>query len=213
MSMRYRACRPWSATVSCRFARYVAAFAALAGACGDGTQPASGPELPGPAASNSLLPPNTALHGGCGGSGYLRAMLYGALSAELEWTGETMDCEGMPRPDGRGARLRFAGAAGDTALPLAIIIAIPALARAETAKELPSNVTVIEEGIGRFFSTADLDNCWTDIDRHAASASKPGRFAVAGTLYCISPLPEMSGSGGVSIPELRFSGIVDWGSS
>lgn len=163
----------------------------------------------GAAASPSFLPANSVAREGCGAGGLVQATVYGALDGSVDWTGTEMDCEGMPRPGGDGVRLRFAGTA-DT-IPLAIIIGVNGIGPDETAAELPSNVTIIEEGQGRFFSTSDLDSCWTDVERQAAIDSISGRYEIDGTLYCISPLAEVNGSGSVSIPELRFSGLVDWG--
>lgn len=101
--------------------------------------------------------------------------------------------------------------AGDSNKTIAIIIALPDLDPAQTAAELPSNVTVIEEGNGRFFSTPDLDNCWSDITDQRAIDDSGERFTITGTLYCISPLAEVNGASSVSIPELEFSGLIDWG--
>ncbi len=160
---------------------------------------------------SSFLPANSVGREGCGSAGRVEATVYGVLDGNVNWASDAMDCEGMPRPDGDGVRLRFAGTA-DT-IPLAIIIGVDGIGPDETATELPTNVTIIEEGQGRFFSTADLDSCWTDVERQAAIDADSGRYAIEGTLYCISPLAEVNGSGSVSIPELRFSGLVDWGPS
>ncbi|MDX1508989.1 MAG: hypothetical protein R3358_11960 [Woeseiaceae bacterium] len=161
----------------------------------------------------SILPAAEPRKIGCGDDGALTATLYGALSGDVSWQADNMYCEGMPRPNDAGARLRFAGKAGDPALAIAFIVAIPALERGATATELPSVVTVIEEGKGRFFSTPDLDSCWTDVKAHEALDESDGTFAIDGELYCISPVPEVNGDTSVSIEEMRFSGLVDWGSS
>ena len=144
---------------------------------------------------------------GCGDDGYLRASLYGALDGDIVWTDDGLDCEGMRRPNDAGARLRFAGPLGDTRL--AIIVAIPALSPGEVITELASNVTLIEEGDGRFFSTAGNEICWTDIIGQEPMADAVHQ--VEGTLYCISPIPEVNGEASVSIDELNFSGRIDWG--
>jgi hypothetical protein len=122
-----------------------------------------------------------------------------------------MSCTGMPRPDAAGARLRFAGHAGEKRLALAFILALPELSPGATARELPSNLTVIEEGKGRFFNTANLDICLTDIERQDAT-EQSGQYQIAGTVYCIGPLAEVSGESSVSIEKLEFSGRVDWDS-
>ncbi len=144
----------------------------------------------------------------CGEDGFLATALYGAIATELDWTAADLACEGMPRPDGEGARLRFAGSDGPR--QIAIIIALPALERGSTASELPSNVTLIEEGNGRFFSTADLDNCWTDITTSEALGESATRYRIGGTLYCVQPLAEVNGSSSITLSEMRFSGLLDW---
>jgi hypothetical protein len=149
----------------------------------------------------------------CGDDGRLSGKFYGAVETTLDWGRNDLECAGMPRPEGRGARLRFAGNSGPDAPRLAIIIAIPELTRDAEGVELGSNVTLIEEGSGRFFSTPDLKNCLTDIATVRAIDESGDRYSVTGALYCVAPLPELNGDSSVSIPELRFSGLLDWSAS
>lgn len=149
----------------------------------------------------------------CGDSGRLNIGLYGAIVADLQWNRDELECSGMPRPAGKGARLRFAGRVTDDDRRIVLIIAIPELQRAATGAELQSNVTVIEEGGGRFFSTSGLDNCLTDITAVEALDDTGDRFSIAGVVYCVSPLAEVNGSSSVSIGELQFSGVLDWSAS
>ncbi|NQV85987.1 MAG: hypothetical protein HQ492_02810, partial [Woeseiaceae bacterium] len=105
-------------------------------------------------------------------------------------------------------RLRFAGdVAGEH---LAIIIAIPALKPDQVGVEMPSNVTASVEGTGRFFSTPNLDSCWTEVHSQARLAEKADTRVIEGTLFCIAALGEINGDAAVSIPKLTFSTIVDW---
>jgi hypothetical protein len=149
----------------------------------------------------------------CGDAGYLRGRLYGAIPVSLDWSRKDLNCEGMPRPSGKGARLRFASVVPGSNLKLAIIIAIPDLERDAAGRELASNVTVIEEGGGRFFSTSDLGNCLTDISIVEKLDADADRYSIGGKLYCVSPLAEINGDSSVLIPELAFLGLVDWDSS
>jgi hypothetical protein len=174
------------------------AFAWLA-ACGDTPEPAALPAL--------LPPPPEA--SGCGEQGYLRTTFYGEISGPIDWSADDVDCEGMPRPEGKGGRLRFAGEAGD--LAIAIIVAMPGLERGNTARELGSNVTIIEEGSGRFFSTSGLGSCWTDIVEQQSIEDSTDVYFVEGTLYCIAPLAEVNGDSSVTVRELQFGGVLDWG--
>ena len=174
--------------------------------------PAAPEAAPEPAAGASFLPDASAGAQDCGEAGFLQVDLFGALAGEDRWTTETLRCEGMPRPDGAGARLRFAGPFGAEAQPVAFIIAVPALTQGEVGAELPSNLTLIAEGQGRFFSTPDLEGCWTDISAQTPLGPE-GLYRIDGQIYCISPIPEVNGAGSVSIDEFSFSGLVDWTAS
>jgi hypothetical protein len=164
-------------------------------------------DTPEPAARPTLLPPPPDLSG-CDERGYLRTTFYGEVSGPVDWSAGDMDCAGMPRPGGEGARLRFAGHSND--LAIAIIVAMPDLERGATARELASNVTVIEEGSGRFFSTSGLGSCWTDVSEQQVMDDNADIYFVAGTLYCIAPLAEINGDGSVTVRELQFGGLLDW---
>jgi hypothetical protein len=165
-----------------------------------------------PAEADVQTPPAVAAAGGCGDHGYLATTLVGAVEAEIDWESADLDCAGMPRPGGEGARLRFAGRADDR--QLAIIIALPDLRRDRgAARELASNVTLIEEGAGRFFSTADTDICWTDVTILEPDPGAADRYRIGGNLYCVAPLVEVNGSSSVSLAELSFHGLLDWGAS
>lgn len=148
---------------------------------------------------------------GCGDEGSLVADFYGALSASVDWRGAGLVCHGMPRPDDNGARLRFAGSVDDH--PLAIIVAIPGLTRESAGAELAANVTLIEEGSRRFFSTADLDVCLAQIEAMNALDDIDTRYSVTGSVYCVAPLAEVNGESSVSIDKLRFTGLLDWSAS
>lgn len=149
----------------------------------------------------------------CAPSGFLEARLYGEIATELDWSGVALECKGMPRPAGAGARLRFAGKDQDGERRLAFIVSIPDLERDSAGQELATTITLIEEGSGRFFSTAGTGNCVTEVSAMTELDGSGDRFAVSGALYCVSPLAEVNGASSVSIPELRFSGLIDWSSS
>lgn len=149
----------------------------------------------------------------CGNEGRLQTELYGAIAIEVDWNKNDLECAGMPRPEGRGARLRFAGKSADGDLQLAIIIAIPELERDAHNGEFSANVTLIEEGNGRFFSTPDLNNCLVDITAMSGLNDSGDRYSIAGELFCVTPLPEINGDSSVSIPNMLFSGLLDWSAS
>lgn len=149
----------------------------------------------------------------CGGDGLLAADLYGAIETRLEWARGDLECTGMPRPEGKGVRLRLAGPQPDGKAELVFIIALPEFRRDSGPAEFDANVTLIEAGAGRFFSTPDTSNCLVDVTAVRALDTPAGSYSIAGTLYCVAPLPEINGDTSVSVPELRFSGLLDWNAS
>jgi len=138
--------------------------------------------------------------------------IHGRIRADVSWTPPRLDCSGMPRPAGAGARLHFSGALADAdgnERRLAFIIALPELVRGETASETPAVVTLMEEDGGRFFSSGQAPICWSDVEEQALLGDEA--YAIRGIVYCVSPLAELNGSGGVSFTELSYIGRVDWG--
>ena len=149
----------------------------------------------------------------CGADGYLSARLYGAIEAEFDWTRNDLECMGMPRPEGKGVRLRLAATDRPTGSEFVFIIAMPGFDRDSGPGEFDTNTTLIEAGNGRCFSTPDTDNCLVDVENVQPVDDSGDRYAIAGALYCVSPLPEVNGDSSVSIPELEFSGLLDWTAS
>jgi hypothetical protein len=145
----------------------------------------------------------------CGARGYLATELFGALSGKIEWDETELICEGMARPDDDGARLRLAGIV-DSEYEIAFIISLPDLVEGAIGNELPSKVTVIEEGAGRFFSSADQEICWTDITDSQAINADASLFELSGSLYCVAPLAEVNGDSDITLGDFEFRGLIDW---
>jgi hypothetical protein len=144
-----------------------------------------------------------------GAGAYLRGHLYGAIETPLDWRGPSLVCEGMPRPEGAGARLRFARRLVPADDYLVIIIGVDGLGADETLSGSPATITVIDERTSRFFSNSGR-RCWADVTaQHPVAGSETAR-AVAGRAYCTAALPAVNGSGSVSLAELEFRGRVDW---
>ena len=150
----------------------------------------------------------------CGPNGAPVTEIYGGVRASIEWDACALECQGMPRPNEEAARLRFADPAitADGERRLALILGLPDLRRGETAKELPTNVTLMEEGTGCFFGTRDAANCWTDIEVHERmQPTESTTYSVSGVLYCVALLAELNGKSNVSFADLTFTGHVSWG--
>lgn len=151
-----------------------------------------------------------AAQGLCAPDGSLSVAIYGGIRRDLNWTAENLECSGMPRPKGAGARLHFAGTVDRDGEPrrLIFIIGLPELERAVAVRETPAIVTLIEENSGRFFSTAEAPVCWSDVLEQTLIAND--EYGVRGIVYCVSPLAELNGPGGVTFKDFEFSGRVDW---
>ena len=138
----------------------------------------------------------------------MQGMLSGAINTTLDWPDSALLCESMPRPYGEGVRIRLSGdVAGER---LAIIIAMPDLDAGETGPEFDSNITISVEGSGRFFSTPNLDTCWTSVAANMPLEGDAGTHTVIGSLTCVGPLGEINGDGFVDIRNFKFSGIAKW---
>ena len=185
----------------------VLALLVVAGSCGQAKQADNQPATPAAIMPTLASPASSRT---CGEHGRLQTKLFGALVGHLDWSGAELECSGMPRPNGAGARLRFAGQVVGADRRIAIIIALPGLERDATDAELGSKVTLIDEGSGRFFSTWDLDSCWTDITSLVRTDDSGDRFNIGGTLYCVAPLAEVNGDASVSLSDLIFAGVLDW---
>lgn len=164
-------------------------------------------------ACGSPEPVATAQTPACGADGTLVAEIYGGVRASIDWDAGVLECQGMPRPNGKGARLRFAGpaATADGERQLAFILGLPDLHPGETARELPTNVTLMEEGTGRFFGTRDAANCWTDIETHEQmQPADSSAYRISGVLYCVAPIAGLDGNSSISFADLTFTGRVTW---
>jgi len=152
--------------------------------------------------------PAAEIESSCGDVGVVQGMLSGAINATLDWPDSALLCESMPRPHGEGVRIRLSGdIAGER---LAIIVAMPDLGPGDTGQEFDSNVTISVEGSGRFFSTPNLDTCFTIVAANEPLDGDAGTHNVIGSLSCIGPLGEINGGGFVEIRNFKFSGIANW---
>jgi hypothetical protein len=150
--------------------------------------------------------------GGCLPShdGYLRLRMRGDSSMDIDWHDADMQCDGGTRPDQKGMRLTFAGAAPDTQTRLRFVFGIASRTGLRRSRGVPANVTVIFEGGGRLFSTRGDDKCTIDelAQAHIVGASGPHRLRVSGRGFCIGPAAAADGGEGVLLSRFDFAGIL-----
>jgi uncharacterized membrane protein (UPF0127 family) len=156
-----------------------------------------------PAAADRCLP---------GDAGYLSMRLRGSIEAEIHWREPELDCNGMPRPDGRGLRLHFAGKrdGGD----LSVVFAAPELGMGVSAKGVPVNVTLLDGAGERIYGTQGDSRCFFDDVRQRAlldAALPPRSYRVDARGFCTVPARAVDGDGAVLLTRFDFAGLVTFG--
>lgn len=157
-----------------------------------------------PAVADACLP---------GDAGFLTMRLRGSIEAEIRWREPGLECNGMPRPDGRGLRLHFAGkreGGGD----LSVVFAAPDLGMGVSATGVPVNVTLLDGAGERIYGTQGDSRCFFDQVRQRAllDASLPPRsYRVDAKGYCTAPARAVDGDGAVMLTRFDFAGLVTFG--
>jgi len=153
----------------------------------------------------ATAPPKATAVGAClpDQQAFLRATLRGALSADLDWHSEVLQCDGSARPEGKGLRISIAGPltgpAGSPARRLRFVFGIDT---SSGRSGLPTNVTLIIEGEGLLFATRGDARCTTDTLQRDAHDT-PGRLDVRG--FCTSPAVSFDGSQRLLLSSFDFS--------
>lgn len=143
--------------------------------------------------------------------GFIRMRLRGSIEEEIDWSEPALECTGMSRPDGKGFRLRFAGArAGGE---LAVVFAAPELGIGSSGRGVPVNVTLLDGAGGRIYGTQGEGRCSFDEveQRPLEDASLPPRsFRVSARGFCVAPARAVDGDGAVLLTRFDFAGLVTW---
>jgi hypothetical protein len=145
------------------------------------------------------------------GGGYLHAQLRGALVADLDWTNAEMQCDGGPRPDGKGMRVTFAGTLPGTTRQLRFIFGIDAHDIADgAAQALPTNLTVILEGEQQIFATRGSGHCAVEaFDRSALEETGGRMYRVHARGYCLAPATNAAGDARLLVQTFEFTGTAN----
>lgn len=144
-----------------------------------------------------------------GRDGYITMRLRGSIEQEVHWAEPALECTGMSRPDGKGLRVRFAGAipGGE----LAVVFAAPELAVGRSARGVPVNVTLLDGSGEHIYGTQGDGRCEFDaVEQHPIDASTlPGRsFRISARGFCVAPARALDGEGSVLVTRFDFAGLV-----
>jgi hypothetical protein len=142
-------------------------------------------------------------------AGFLSMRLRGSIETEIEWREPELACTGMPRPEGRGLRLRFSGhlpGAGQ----LAIVFSAPGLGIGVSAHGMPVNVTLFDEAGKRIYGTQGDSRCQFDEVEQLALTDplSPHSYRVSAKGFCTVPARALDGEGAVLLTRFDFTGFV-----
>jgi hypothetical protein len=137
--------------------------------------------------------------------GYLRARLRGARNLDIDWHNDDLQCDGGPRPGGRGMRLAFAGPLQPDGRRVRFVFGIGDRAGQDNSA-LPANVTLIFEGESKLYSTRGEDKC--TIDQLTRAPLTAHTLRVAGRGFCIAPVPAIGGGDAVLLSRFDFAGTM-----
>ena len=141
--------------------------------------------------------------------GYLRGELYGEVRKTLDWRGENMLCDGMPRPEGRGIRLVFSEQTDPDVPGLVMVIGIADAVLGGPEQELEANVTIIDQVSGKFYSTQAQPRCWTRMTTQLRlTGTIEESWRLDGNLYCASALAALAGPGSVTLDDIEYSSMM-----
>ena len=165
--------------------------------------------LPGAAIGPPSAQDSAAIHCLPDHGGFLSMRLRGSIEAEIEWREPELACTGMPRPEGRGLRLRFSGplpGAGQ----LAIVFSAPGLGVGVSAHGMPVNVTLLDEAGERIYGTQGDSRCQFDEVEQLAltDPSSPRSYRVSAKGFCTVPARALDGDGAVLLTRFDFTGFV-----
>jgi len=140
--------------------------------------------------------------------GYLRARIRGAHDADIAWTDADMQCDGGPRPDDRGVRVTFAGRLPGNGQQIRLVFGIAAPAGSTTARNVPTNVTVILEDEQKLYSTAGEGKCTIDALAVQTLPLKQNRHwrRVVARGFCTLPVAAIAGTDALELDRFDFAG-------
>ncbi len=144
-----------------------------------------------------------------GQDGFITMRLRGSIEREVRWTEPALECTGMSRPDGKGLRVRFAGAVEGG--ELAIVFAAPELGIGQSARSVPVNVTILDGAGERIYGTQGDSRCEFDAveQQPIVDGALPGRsYRVSARGFCVAPARALDGDGSVLLTRFDFAGRV-----
>lgn len=173
-------------------------------------QPTPPPATAGKGATPSPAAATPGTHCLADRSGLLSARLRGALDAKLDWRDAELECTGGARPDGSGIRVSIAGPLDASGQRLRLVFGLAAKPGTARAANVPTNLTVIQEGAQRLFSTRGDDKCQSELlTQQPEDAAHPQVLRVTARGYCIGAAATLDGRQQLWLERFDFSARID----
>jgi hypothetical protein len=141
-----------------------------------------------------------------GGGGRLEMRISGEFEASVDWGNDGTRCEGGPRPDGDALRLMFSR--DDDGL--LVVLGITGLERGATGAGLLANLTIVRQGMGRFYGSLGADACIVEVRENVAESADPDSFRVSGQGRCEAPIDAIAREGAIRVAPFEFTGKAYW---
>jgi hypothetical protein len=141
------------------------------------------------------------------GRGQLRARLRGTLDLDIAWRHDEMQCDGGPRPDGKGLRVTIAGPLQSDGRRLRFVFGIDDVPEGRSVESRPTNITVIFEGEQRIFATRGAARCTTDrleMARVGALGGARRNWQITARGFCTAPALALNGPERLLISRFDF---------
>lgn len=141
-----------------------------------------------------------------GSDGRLQMEISGDFEATLDWANEGTRCDGGPRPAGDALRLMFSREDDG----LLVVIGITGLQRGQTGEGLLANVTLVRQGLGRFYGTLGADACVVVVAENSPVDGLADAWRVRGQGYCAASIEAIARDGEIRIAPFEFTGLAFW---
>jgi hypothetical protein len=142
--------------------------------------------------------------------GFLLARIRGANGAgnvDIDWRDADMQCDGGLRPNERGFRLTFVGRLPRDGQQVRLVFGIAAGADEASARNVPTNVTIILEDEQKLYSTASEGKCTIDdLSLQPRDAPLNAWRRVVARGFCTVPVSAIRGEDALLVDRFDFAG-------
>jgi hypothetical protein len=118
------------------------------------------------------------------------------------------DVEDALQVDLAGARTSVAWRHGDDGRTHGFTIT--GIERGATGAAMLANLTVVRQGMGRFYGSLGADACIVEVHENVAESADPDTFRVSGQGRCEAPIEAIAREGEIRVAPFEFTGKAYW---